>query len=97
MLRQRIGVARETIGFFEAPFRNQRHIAAGIGVRRTSHHAGEVGVQPIPIDLSCLLNRFSMMLLSRRACIPTKSSSEESEGTADEVERPFPAFLTYSG
>ena len=33
---------------------NQADIAPGIGVRRAGHHAGKVGVQPIPIDLLVL-------------------------------------------
>src|SRR5579875_732374 len=47
----RIGIAGEAVGFFEAPFRDQRYVPPSVGVRRTSHHAGEVGVQPLPINL----------------------------------------------
>ena len=48
---QRIGVARDAIGFFEAALGNQADIASGVGVRRAGHHAGEVRVQPVPVDL----------------------------------------------
>jgi hypothetical protein len=48
---QRIGVARNTIGFFEAALSDQADVASGIGVRWARHHAGEVRVEPIPIDL----------------------------------------------
>src|SRR5690349_7326199 len=45
---QGIGIAREAVSFFKPAFRNQRHVTPGIGVRRTSHHAGKIGIQPIP-------------------------------------------------
>src|SRR5689334_1624429 len=45
---QGIGIAREAIGFFEPSFRNQRDVPSGVGVGRAGHHAGKVGVQPIP-------------------------------------------------
>ena len=46
-----IGLARYAVGFFKLTLGNELHIAAGIGVRGTGHHAGEVGVQPIPVNL----------------------------------------------
>ena len=46
---QRIGIARDSISFLEAPLGDQADIAASVGVCRTSHHAGKVGIQPIPI------------------------------------------------
>src|SRR5579884_3702304 len=46
---QRIGIAREAVGFFEAAFADQRDIAARIRMRRARHHAGEIGVQPISV------------------------------------------------
>ena len=46
-----IGFARDAIGLFKLALRNQRNIAARVGVRGASHHAGEVGVQPIPVNL----------------------------------------------
>ena len=48
---QWIRIARQTVGFFKASFRNQAHIAPSVGVRRAGHHAGKVRVQPIPINL----------------------------------------------
>ena len=48
---QRIRIARQAIGFLESSLGNQADIASGIGVRRASHHAGKVRVQPIPVDL----------------------------------------------
>ncbi len=48
---QRIGLARQSIGLFEAALGNQADVASGVGMRRTGHHAGKVGVQPIPVDL----------------------------------------------
>ena len=53
---QRIGVARDAIGLFEAALGNQADIASGIGVRRAGHHAGEVRVQPVPVDLLVLVS-----------------------------------------
>ena len=49
--RHGIGIARKAIRVFELTFRNQRDVAAGIGVCGARHHAGEVGIQPLPIDL----------------------------------------------
>jgi hypothetical protein len=49
--RQRVGIAGELVSFLKSPFRNQGHITSRVGVGRTSHHAGEIGVQPIPVDL----------------------------------------------
>ena len=48
---QRIGGAGESIGLFESSFRDQADVAPRIGVSGTRHHAGEVGIQPVPIDL----------------------------------------------
>jgi hypothetical protein len=48
---QRVRPARVPVGLFESPFGNQSNVPPGISVRRTSHHAGEVGVQPILIHL----------------------------------------------
>ena len=45
---QGIGIARQSIGFFEPSFRNQPDVASGVGVRRASHHAGKVGVAANP-------------------------------------------------
>jgi hypothetical protein len=47
----RIGLARSEIGSFEVAFRNLGNIAARIGVRGAGHHAGKIGVQPIPVNL----------------------------------------------
>src|ERR1035437_2926683 len=49
--RHGIRIARNTIRLFKAPLGDQRHITAGIGMRGTRYHAGEIGVQPFPIDL----------------------------------------------
>ena len=46
-----IGIARVAISFFELPFRNERDVAAGIGLRRAGHHARKVRVEPVGIDL----------------------------------------------
>ena len=48
---QRIGLPRDPISFFEAALSDQADVAPGVGVRRAGHHAGEVGVQPVPVDL----------------------------------------------
>src|SRR4029077_14606113 len=48
---QRIRLARESVGLFESALGNQANVASGVGVGRAGHHAGEVCVQPIPIDL----------------------------------------------
>src|SRR5208337_122396 len=45
-----IGPARIAICLFKLTLCNELNIAAGIGVRGTGHHAGEVGVQPIPVN-----------------------------------------------
>src|ERR1700740_237714 len=45
---QGVGIAREAVGFFKPSFRNQRDVPPGIGVGRAGHHAGKVGVQPVP-------------------------------------------------
>src|SRR5208337_4667296 len=47
----RIWIARITVRLFEAALGNQRYISSCVGVRRTSHHAREIGIQPLPIDL----------------------------------------------
>src|SRR5215469_17172034 len=44
-----IGIARELVSFFEASFRDQSHVPAGVRVCGTGHHAGKVGIQPISI------------------------------------------------
>ena len=51
---QWIGFTGKLIGFFKSTFRDQRDIAARVGVRGTGHHAGKVGVQPIPVHLLVL-------------------------------------------
>src|SRR5450631_4613769 len=48
--RQRVGIAGKLVSFLKASLRNERYITPRVGVRRTSHHAGKVGVQPIPVD-----------------------------------------------
>ena len=48
--RQGIGLPRQTIGFLESSFRNEPDVASSVGMCRTSHHAGEIRMQPIPID-----------------------------------------------
>jgi hypothetical protein len=48
--RQRIGVAGNLVCVLKSPFSNERNIAARVGVGWTSHHAGEIGIQPIPVD-----------------------------------------------
>jgi hypothetical protein len=47
--RQRIGIAGKFVSFLKSPFRNERDVPARIGVGWTRHHAGKVGVQPIPV------------------------------------------------
>ena len=46
-----LGPRAVAICFFELALGNQRNIASRIGVRGTGHHAGEVGVQPVPVNL----------------------------------------------
>jgi hypothetical protein len=46
---QRVRIARKLIRFLKSPFGNERDVPSRIGVGRTSHHAGEIGVQPIPV------------------------------------------------
>ena len=48
---QRIRIARQAISLFKSSLGNQADVASGIGMRRTRHHAGEVCVQPIRVDL----------------------------------------------
>src|SRR5208283_1703315 len=48
---QRVGIAGDAVGFFEAAIGNQSNIASSVGVCRTGHHAREVGIQPVPVDL----------------------------------------------
>ena len=47
--RQRVGIAGKLVCFLKSPFRNERDVPARVRMGRTSHHAGEVGVQPIPV------------------------------------------------
>jgi len=47
--RQRVGIAGELVSFLKSAFRNERDVASCVGVGWTSHHAGKVGVQPIPV------------------------------------------------
>jgi hypothetical protein len=47
--RQRIRIAGKLVSFFKSPFRNEFDVPACVRVGRTSHHAGKVGVQPIPV------------------------------------------------
>ena len=49
--RHRIGIARVAISLFELPFRDERDVPAGVGLRRARHHARKVRVQPVAIDL----------------------------------------------
>ncbi len=46
----RVGIAGKTISLFKAALGDERHVAAGVGMGRTGHHAGKVGIQPIPIN-----------------------------------------------
>src|ERR1035441_10721012 len=46
---QRVGIAGKLVCFLKAPFRNERYVPARVRMGWTSHHAGEVGVQPIPV------------------------------------------------
>jgi len=46
-----IGLTRSPIGLFKFAVGNQRYITACIGMRGAGHHAGKVGVQPIPVNL----------------------------------------------
>src|ERR1035438_294129 len=46
-----IWLACNAIGLFKLALCNELDIASGIGVRGTGHHAGKVGVQPIPVNL----------------------------------------------
>ncbi len=46
---QRVGIAGEAVSFLKTAFRNQRNVPPGIGMSGTSHHAGEIGIEPVPI------------------------------------------------
>ncbi len=48
--RQRVRIAGNFVRFFKPPVRNKRDVPARIGVGWTSHHAGKIGVQPIPVN-----------------------------------------------
>ncbi len=62
---QRIRVARQPVCFFKAALGNQAHVASGVGVCRAGHHAGKVGVQPIPVDFFVFES-----LQHWRSCLP---------------------------
>src|SRR5260370_29570513 len=47
--RQRVRITGKLISFLKSPFRNESDVAARVGVGWTSHHAGKVGIQPIPV------------------------------------------------
>ena len=51
---QRVGIAGKLVSFLKSPFRDERDIPARVRVGWTSHHAGEVGVQPIPVHFFVL-------------------------------------------
>src|ERR1035438_842469 len=48
--RHGIRIARVLIRFFEPSLGDQCDVTAGIGVCGTRHHAGEVCVEPFPVD-----------------------------------------------
>ncbi len=41
---KRIRLPRQPVSFLKPSLGDKRHVASGIGVRRTRHHAGEIGV-----------------------------------------------------
>jgi hypothetical protein len=47
---QRVRIAGKPVGLFKPSLRDQTDIPAGISVRRAGHHAGEIGVQPVPVN-----------------------------------------------
>ena len=51
ILAMGLGSRAIAVGLFKFALGNERNITAGIGMRGTGHHAGEVGVQPIPVNL----------------------------------------------
>ena len=53
MLASGLG-SRATCSLLKSPFRDERDIPARVRVGWTSHHAGEVGVQPIPVHFFVL-------------------------------------------
>jgi len=46
---QWVGIPRESVSFLETAFRDQRYVPPGVRMSRASHHAREVGIQPVPI------------------------------------------------
>ena len=47
----RVRIARIAICFFKLPLRDERDVTACVGLRRASHHARKIRVQPVAIDL----------------------------------------------
>ena len=68
--RHRVRIPRIAVSFLKTPLGNERHIAAGIGPCRTSHHAREVRIQPFPVD-SLVLETIQHAGLSRLWAVPT--------------------------
>src|ERR1019366_1315148 len=52
--RQRVRIAGKPVSFLKSPFRNERHVPARVGMGWASHHAGKVGVQPVPVHFLVL-------------------------------------------
>ncbi len=76
--RHRIGIACVVVGFFEMSIGDQGHVAARIGAGRTSHHAREIGVQPLPIDPFVLKAPQHVGLLACGCSVPTRLHSHRS-------------------
>src|SRR5438309_6645408 len=99
---QRIRLAREAIGLLEVPFTNQFYIPSGIGMSGTSHHAREVGVQPVPIHSlvfeslqhACLSRRASFKSIHSNATISARKNGGNGRGGRTAVPS---QLLTYSG
>lgn len=87
--RQRVRIAGKLVSFLEAPFGYQSHIPARIGVGGTSHHAGKVGVQPIPVYPRVFVafqqDGFSLSVGLVERILP--------EEGMERTQRPLPIFL----
>jgi len=47
---QWVRVAGKLVRLFKSPFSNERNVPARVGMGWTCHHAGEIGIQPIPVN-----------------------------------------------
>jgi hypothetical protein len=72
--RQRVRIARQSVRFFKSPLCDQANISSGIRMRRTGHHAGEIGVQPIRVNLLVFesLQHRGTFYLARGTATPQK-------------------------